>query len=391
MSGIETGGEGRILAQKTVLTLFGTRPELIKLAPVMAALEADADLRSLQVSSTQHRDLLRPFLELFETRVDAELEVMRPGQSLNATAARVLEALDPLLEGDPPDLLVVQGDTTTAFAGALAAFQRGIPVAHVEAGLRTDDMRHPFPEEMNRRLISRLADLHLAATESARGRLLAEDIAPGSIVVTGNPVIDALESVRRRGLESEALRRLFATLGDRRLIALTAHRRESQDGALEALLRSAADFVAAHPDTALVYPVHPNPNVRAAAEAALAGRDRIHLIEPLNYPDFIALIERAWLLLSDSGGVQEEAPSLGTPLLVLRETTERPEAVEAGVARLIGLNPERLTRELQEASAPGSWCEAVASVKNPFGDGHAAARIRTAIRDRLGFPTEPTA
>lgn len=371
------------MASQTVLTLFGTRPELIKLAPVMAALDADPALRSLQVSSTQHRDLLRPFLELFGTRVDAELDVMRPGQPLNLTAARVLEAFDPILEAERPDLVIVQGDTTTAFAGALAAFQRGVPVAHVEAGLRTDDRRHPFPEEMNRRLVGQIADLHLAATPSARDRLLAEGVAPEAIAVTGNPVIDALESVRRRDAVSPAMRRLLDDLGERRVIALTAHRRESQDGALEALLATAADFVAANEDTALVYPVHPNPRVRAAAESALGGRERIHLIEPLGYPDFLALVERAWLLLSDSGGVQEEAPSLATPLLVLRETTERPEAVEAGVARLIGLDPARLAAELREAARPGSWCEGVAAVRNPFGDGRAAERILAAVQAHL--------
>jgi UDP-N-acetylglucosamine 2-epimerase (non-hydrolysing) len=370
-----------------VLTLFGTRPELIKLAPVMAALDADPELQTLQISSTQHRDLLQPFLELFETRVDAELSVMRPGQPLNLTAARVLEAFDAVLEAEKPDLVVVQGDTTTAFAGALAAFQRGISVAHVEAGLRTDDLKHPFPEEMNRRLVGRLADLHLAATETNRDRLLAEGIAPEAIRVTGNPVIDALHAVRRRDAVTPATRALLESLRGRRLIALTAHRRESQGEALEALLRTLADFVAARDDLALVYPVHPNPRVREAADRVLARRegDRIHLIEPLGYADFLALVEAAWLLVSDSGGVQEEAPSLGTPLLVLRETTERPEAASAGVARLIGLDPAALDRELREAERPGSWIERVGEVPNPFGDGRAAERIHDALRRHLGL------
>ncbi|MEZ6195424.1 MAG: UDP-N-acetylglucosamine 2-epimerase (non-hydrolyzing) [Planctomycetota bacterium] len=373
---------------KTVLTLFGTRPELIKLAPVMSALDADGEIASLQVCSAQHRELLTPFLELFGTRVDAELDVMRPGQPLNLTAARVLERLDPVLEAHRPELLVVQGDTTTTLGGALAAFHRGIPVVHVEAGLRTDDLANPFPEEMNRRLVGRIAALHCAATEANRRRLLDEGVPAERVVLTGNPVLDALGVVAERARPTEETLRLLAELEGKRILALTAHRRESQGPVLEALLRVVADFAAARDDVAVVYPVHPNPRVREAAGRALAGRARVHLIEPLGYADFLALVRAAWLVVSDSGGVQEEAPSLGTPLLVLRETTERPEAIEAGVARLVGLDPARLAAELEAAEEPAGWTASIGSRPNPFGDGRSAPRILAAIRRELGLAAE---
>lgn len=371
----------------TILTLFGTRPEVIKLAPVIRALEARDDLRLVSVASSQHTDLLQTFVRMFDIRVDHDLNVMRADQSPNGLAARVLAAIDPVIVREQPDMIVVQGDTTTAMAGALAGFQRRVPVAHVEAGLRSGDVQSPFPEEMNRRLVSRLATFHFAPTEENRALLLSEGVEDGSIYVTGNPVVDALEMVRSRASLTERVRRILETTRGMRRIMLTTHRRESFGAVLAENLRVLRRFVESHDDIALIFPVHPNPRVVEAATELLAGHPRIHLTEPLDYEEFITLLSASWLIVSDSGGVQEEAPTLGKPLLVLRDNTERPEALQSGVARLVGGDPRRLAAMLDEVERGESWADEVCKVDNPFGRGDSGTRIAEIIASLVGVRT----
>lgn len=372
-----------------VMLLFGTRPEAIKLAPVFRGLETWRELlRTVTVCSGQHTDLLYPLLPSLGVRVDHDLSVMRPGQSLNRVCARVLTSLDDLLAREMPDMVVVQGDTTTAFAGALAAFQRGIPVGHVEAGLRSGDRHSPFPEEANRRLITGLATYHFAATTRNRDQLVAEGVNWRQVFVTGNPVVDSLRSIAADASPAPALHSLLErTRGSRRII-LTTHRRESFGGVMKENLRVLRRFVRDHEDVSLIFPVHPNPEVVSVAGEVLAGRGRVHLTGPLDYRDFITLLSHAWLIVSDSGGVQEEAPTLGKPLLILRENTERPEAVEAGVARLVGARPRRLAEMLEEAYAEGSWAAGVRPADNPFGRGDSGEQIARIVCDVVIRATE---
>jgi UDP-N-acetylglucosamine 2-epimerase (non-hydrolysing) len=360
----------------TVLTLFGTRPEVIKLAPVITALEARPQtFRTVNVTSAQHTDLLYPFVRLLGVRVDHDLAVMRPRQPLNALCARVLARLDRLLDEARPDAILVQGDTTTAMAGALAGFHRGIPVGHVEAGLRSGDAASPYPEEMNRRLVSRLAAWHFAATRGNRDTLVAEGVPADTVFVTGNPVVDSLHAILAAETVPPRVAALLAATEGRRRIVLTTHRRESFGRLLRDNLDVLRRFVTRRPDVALLFPVHPNPEVRGPATEILGGHPRILLVSPLAYDEFVVLLSRAWLVVSDSGGVQEEAPTLGKPLLVLRANTERPEAVDAGVARLVGGRPARLARMLEEAYRDEAWIDKVGRVENPFGRGDAGLRI----------------
>lgn len=370
-----------------VLTLFGTRPEIIKLAPVIQHLEARQDcFRTANVASAQHTDLLYPFAGLFGVRIDHDLRVMRHSQTPNHVFSRVVAALDPLLVELKPDVVLVQGDTTTATAGALAAFYRSIPVGHVEAGLRSGNRTSPFPEEVNRRLITSLATFHFAATAYNRATLLAEGVAREAIFVTGNPVVDALKTVMGRGgLPQDIEGILGATWGSKRIV-LTTHRRESFGRVMAENLTVLKRFVQTHDDVSLVFPIHPNPMVRETARSILGGYSRIHLIPPLGYESFVHLLSRAWLIVSDSGGVQEEAPTLGKPVLILRENTERPEAVATGVARLVGGRPERLAEMLEEAYLDESWIAAARKVENPFGKGDSAKRIAACLWWLLGAP-----
>jgi UDP-N-acetylglucosamine 2-epimerase (non-hydrolysing) len=363
-----------------VLTLFGTRPEVIKLAPVIRALEErPRRFRTVNVASGQHTDLLYPLARAFGLRLDHDLEVMAPGQTPSQVCGRVLAALDPILEQERPDVVLIQGDTTTALAGALAAFHRRIPVGHVEAGLRSGNAVSPFPEEMNRRLVTRIARLHFAATAHNVETLLAEGVPASHVVRTGNPVVDALESVLERSDPSPVVDGILGKLEGLRPIVLTTHRRESFGEVMGGNLRVLRDFVARHRDVALVFPVHPNPSVREPTEAILRDTPRVFLLDPLDYFDFVRLLSRAWLIVSDSGGVQEESPSLGVPLLVIRENTERPEALETGVARLVGGSPERLAALLEDAWADDSWAHHVRETENPFGRGDAGPRIADAL------------
>jgi UDP-N-acetylglucosamine 2-epimerase (non-hydrolysing) len=375
---------------RTVLTLFGTRPEVIKLAPVIRALEADREhYRTINIASGQHTSLLYPFVKLFGIRIDHDLQVMQPAQNPNGVCSRVLAALDPILAAEQPDLLLVQGDTTTTFAGALAAFHHGIAVGHVEAGLRSGNRLSPFPEEMNRRLVTQLASLHFAATAGNRDVLLNEGVPRSTVFVTGNPVVDSLQAILSESAgAAEAVDRLLRGTEHLKRVVLTTHRRESFGSYMTTALQALRRFVDANDDIALVFPVHPNPVVVETTRTVLGDHPRIRLIEPLDYAAFVTLLSRAWLIVSDSGGVQEEAPTLGKPLIILRENTERPEAIECGIARLVGDRPEHLAMLLEEAHKPHSWAHRTSRTMNPFGSGDAGARIVELIRKHLFQPTD---
>ena len=371
--------------RKVVAVVLGTRPEAIKLAPVIAELgKCSGELEATVISSGQHQSLLAPFLAPMGVTIDHDLGVMTRDQNPSVVCARVMLGLDRIFTQNPPDLVIVQGDTTTALAGALWAFYLGIPVAHVEAGLRSFDMDSPFPEEMNRVLISRIATYHFAATAWNVKTLESEGIAPESIFVTGNPVVDSLKSHFDDEDPLPTLQSVLVRTSDLRRIVLTTHRRESFGSVLDENLTTIRDFVDKHQGVALVFPVHPNPAVTLAANRLLSGHDRIILMDPLPYGQFICLLKAAWLIVSDSGGVQEEAPTLGKPLLILRRNTERRESVDCGIAKLIGDEPGELDRLLREAYAKGSWTERVSSIPNPFGDGKSGARIASLISQLVG-------
>jgi UDP-N-acetylglucosamine 2-epimerase (non-hydrolysing) len=366
-----------------VLVLFGTRPEAIKLAPIIYELRKGF-FQTLVVSSSQHRELLKPFLKMLEIETDFNLGVMRKNQTPNEVCSRVLAKLDKILEAEKPNLILVQGDTTTTLAGALAGFNRKIPVGHIEAGLRSGNLHSPFPEEMNRRVVSQIAAFHFAATEKNRRNLLSEDIPSEKIFVTGNPVVDTLKSILKKNQPSMQIAELIEKTKGKKCILLTTHRRESFGETMGGNLRVLRDFIEKRKDVCLFFPVHPNPNVKGIADEILANKENIHLLEPLDYVDFISLMKAAWLIVSDSGGVQEEAPSLGKPLLVLRENTERPEAIRAGIAKLIGGDPHKLKLMLEENYAVETWIKSVKEVSNPFGDGRAAVRIVKIIEQKMG-------
>lgn len=355
-----------------VLVVFGTRPEAIKMAPVIAALRARAPrIRTRVAVTAQHREMLDQVLSLYRIVPDHDLDIMRPRQSLTQITTRALERLGKLLDERPPDLVLVQGDTSTTFAAALAAFYRRVPVGHVEAGLRTYDKFHPFPEEINRRLTSHLTDWHYAPTERARRALLREGIDPQRILVTGNTVIDAVLAVARKPLSRAAMR----GPGSRRLILVTAHRRENFGAPLESICAALRDLVDRYPDVEVIYPVHPNPQVRGPVRKLLGGRERIRLVPPMEYQPFVALMARSTLILTDSGGIQEEAPSLGIPVLVLREVTERPEAAEAGTVKVVGTDRRRIVAAARRLLDDRRAHRLMARRINPYGDGKAAERI----------------
>lgn len=371
-----------------VLVLFGTRPEAIKLAPVIHELRKKF-FQTIVVSSSQHKQLLKPFLDGLDIDVDFDLAVMKRNQLPNDVCARVMAKLDRILASEQPDLILVQGDTTTTLAGALAGFNRQIPVGHVEAGLRSGNLMSPFPEEMNRRLVSQLATLHFAATEKNRRNLLAEDVPSEKIFVTGNPVVDSLKYMLKNLSPDPSIASLIKKTEGCKRILLTTHRRESFGSAMTANLKVLRDFVDKRPNTCLFFPVHPNPNVKESAKEIMGSHERIHLLNPLDYSDFLSIMKSAWLIVSDSGGVQEEAPTLGKPLLVLRENTERPEAIRAGVSKLVGNSPGSLKQLLEENYSVETWIRSVKEVANPFGDGRSAKRIVKIIEEKLA--TKPAA
>jgi len=377
-------------AKVKILILFGTRPEVIKFAPIIRQLQAQPQyFETVIVSTGQHTDLLTPFLEFFGIKPDFDLQVMSADQTPSDVCARVMTALDRILLEESPDVVLVQGDTSSALAGALAAFHRKIRVGHVEAGLRSGNPLSPFPEEMNRRLISQVADLHFAATEHNFETLVNEGVNPESVFVTGNPVVDSLGHILENFAPGERIKNLLAQTAGQKRILLTTHRRENFGEIMSGNLAVLRRFVEAHQDVCLLFPVHPNPAVRKATRASLSSHERIHLIDPLDYADFVHVLANAWLIVSDSGGVQEEAPSLGKPLLVLRENTERPEALWSGTAKLVGTDPAEFARMLDENYRDESWIVSVKQVPNPFGDGTAALKIANILKKSLFYVSLP--
>lgn len=362
-----------------ITLVLGTRPEAVKLAPVIAAFREEPDLFSVRVVSTgQHRDMLARILGSFAIHPDHDLELMRPGLGLADMTADMVRAMETELSAHRPDMVLVQGDTTTVFSAALAAFYAHVPVGHVEAGLRSHDVRNPFPEEANRRLVSVLADVHFAPTQSAARELRAENVSAERIVITGNTVVDALCHMAARIEVDHAS--LDEFLAGRRMILVTAHRRESWGPGLERICRAVATILATHADVAVVFPVHANPVVRGTVDAILGGNERVLLLPPASYLDFVGLMRRAELILTDSGGVQEEAPTFGVPVLVLRSVTERPEAVSLGLARLVGTEPSAIVQAADEILTGSASAQAMRRPGNPFGDGQASRRIVLATR-----------
>ena len=370
-----------------ILTVFGTRPEAIKLFPLIHALDADPRFDSRVCISAQHREMLDQVLSIADVAPDYDLDLMTPGQSLDALTARALVEIGKVLDDERPDWVVVQGDTTTVMAGAIAAYYRRIPVCHVEAGLRSGDIYQPWPEEVNRRVVGSFAALHCAPTPTAREALLRENVAADSVHVTGNTVIDALHWVTRR-IEQDP--QLASGLGDiekrfagRRIIGVTSHRRENFGEGMSAIA-NAVRKIASRDDVGVIFPVHLNPNVRSVMNTALGDLDNVALIEPLDYPHFARLLDICHLMLTDSGGVQEEAPALGKPVLVMRETTERPEGVAAGTARLVGTESDTIVREcLRLLDDKAAYAE-MARAHNPFGDGRSAGRIADLLAGERG-------
>jgi UDP-N-acetylglucosamine 2-epimerase (non-hydrolysing) len=379
------------MKRKKVMAVIGTRPEAIKLSPVVHALRNHGQFDVTVVSTGQHREMVQQALAHFKLDPDRSFEIMKENQSLFDVSCGVLRSMECAIREDAPDVVMVQGDTTTAFATALAAFYLKVDVAHVEAGLRTGDHYNPFPEEMNRALIGRIAALHFAPTPRARDNLLAEGISEEQVFVTGNTVIDAVRWVLDSGRDLLPRQVVGLSLsGGRRVVLVTCHRRESFGKSIRDIFSSLARLAAMHRDIEIVFPVHPNPNVRRIADELLAGTERIHLVEPLDYLSFIAAMNASHLILTDSGGVQEEAPSLSKPVLVLRETTERPEGIAAGVARLVGTEPEAIitsVNRLLDDSLPDY--AAMSTAVNPYGDGHASERIVDILSQYLGRHGQP--
>ncbi|MFI5447150.1 non-hydrolyzing UDP-N-acetylglucosamine 2-epimerase [Polaromonas sp. UC242_47] len=365
---------------KKILLVFGTRPEAIKMAPLVKMLRAIAALDVKVCVTAQHRHMLDQVLQLFDIQPDFDLDLMRPGQDLSDITSGVLRDLKVVLVQWRPDVVLVHGDTSTTFAASLAAFYQRIPVGHVEAGLRTGDIYSPWPEEANRKLTSVLARWHFAPTATSRSNLLKEGVSSDAVYVTGNTVIDALLQVREKIVNSPKLLQQFAQdfrfLDPRkRLLLVTGHRRENFGGGFERICQALIRIAKSHADVQVVYPVHLNPQVQEPVKRLLGGIDNIHLIEPLDYLPFVYLMDKSTLILTDSGGIQEEAPSLGKPVLVMRDTTERPEAVEAGTVKLVGTDVEKIATEAGTLLTDAQAYQAMAFAHNPYGDGQACQRI----------------
>jgi len=370
------------------ICVFGTRPEAIKMAPLVLALAADDRFDAKVCVTAQHREMLDQVLNLFAIRPDFDLDIMKPGQDLTDITTAILQGLKGVFAQFKPNMVLVHGDTATTFAATLAAYYQQIPVAHVEAGLRTGNLYSPWPEEANRKLTGMLARLHFAPTNTSRDNLLAEGILAEHIVVTGNTVIDALLGTVRRLDTDPALRAQAAAPSafldpSRKLILVTGHRRESFGGGFERICQALAQIARQHPGLDIVYPMHLNPNVRGPVNRLLSGIDNIHLVEPLDYLPFVHLMSRAHLILTDSGGIQEEAPSLGKPVLVMRDTTERPEAVAAGTVKLVGTDIARIVAEVQSLLANDTDYRRMSRAHNPYGDGQACHRILNALLTHL--------
>lgn len=368
-----------------ILSIFGTRPCAIKMAPVLVELENYPDQIKSQVAVTgQHREMLDQVLSLFGIKPDFDLKIMQPEQTLSYITASILEKLDKVLEEVSPDLVLVQGDTPTAFVSALASFYRKIPVGHVEAGLRTFNKYDPFPEEMDRRLIDHLGDYYFAPTSVSKQNLLREGLNEENIFVTGNTVIDALLMITKKDLQFEE-RRLDKVNFKNRVILVTAHRRESLGETMEGIFYAIRELVEKYPDLEVVFPVHLNPKVQRPAKQILGDNSRIHLLDPLSYNDIAKVLKGCYLVMTDSGGLQEEAPSLGKPVLVLRKTTERPEGIRAGTLKLAGVEKEKIVKEAQKLLDNHKEYKKMARSVNPYGDGKAAQRTVEAILFKYGF------
>ncbi|HOQ30520.1 MAG TPA: UDP-N-acetylglucosamine 2-epimerase (non-hydrolyzing) [Armatimonadota bacterium] len=369
-----------------IMAVFGTRPDALKMAPVVNELKRYPEkVRVVVAVTAQHREMLDQVLSIFDIRPDYDLNIMLPNQTLTQIATRALNGLDPILAAEQPQLVLVQGDTLTTFAAGLAAFFHRVDVGHVEAGLRTDDKYNPFPEEMNRRLTTRLADLHFAPTERARQTLLADGVRPEDIYVTGNTVIDALLATAEKPFEFTEPPLSEVDFGAHRTILVTAHRRENWGEPIRDICRALRQIIQEFPDTQAIFQMHKNPVVRDVIREELGSVPRVLLVEPQEYVPWVHLMKRAYLVLTDSGGIQEEAPSLGLPVLVVRETTERPEGVDAGVAKLVGTNPERIVAEARELLGNKEAYRRMAHAVNPYGDGRSAEYIREAIFTRYGL------
>lgn len=376
------------------MTVFGTRPEAIKMAPVILELNRRTheghDIETVVCVTAQHRQMLDQVLTLFDIVPHFDLNVMTPDQSLFTLTARILEGIGDVLEHARPDLILVHGDTTTTFAASLAAYYRNIPIGHVEAGLRTQDKYRPFPEELNRRLTGVIADIHFAPTENAKNNLLKENISPEKILVTGNTVIDALyhtvDRIRRHPVRFSDYGKGYDYLDSletgEKIILVTGHRRENFGQGFENICLALSRLALRRPDVHFVYPVHLNPHVREPVYRIIGKRENIHLLPPLDYEPFVALMSRAYLILTDSGGIQEEAPSLGKPVIVMRDATERPEAVEAGTVRLVGTDTDRIIDAVESLLNDQACYKRMSLSHNPYGDGHAAGHIADYLVDK---------
>ena len=362
-----------------VMTIFGTRPEAIKMAPLVKKLEQNSQIESVVCVTAQHREMLDQVLETFKIIPDYDLNIMKQGQTLTEITSRVLMGLENIIQEVKPDIVLVHGDTTTTFAGALAAFYNQVAIGHVEAGLRTYDKYSPFPEEMNRQMVDCMTDMYFAPTELSKENLLKQNIDESKIYVTGNTVIDAMDTTITREYNNP----IFDWIGDSRMILLTAHRRENLGDPMRNIFKAIKRIVDEFSDVKVVYPIHLNPKVREVANEIFKDSDRIKLIEPLEVFDFHNFQNKSYLILSDSGGIQEEAPSLGKPVLVLRDTTERPEGIEAGTLKLVGTNEEKIYEENKVLIENKEEYEKMSKANNPYGDGHASERIVEAIIKRF--------
>lgn len=367
-----------------ILTVFGTRPEAIKMAPLALQLAKDPRFDAKVCVTAQHREMLDQVLDLFELKPAYDLDLMKPGQDLTDITTGILQGMKDVLANFRPDMVLVHGDTATTFATTLAAYYQQIPVGHVEAGLRTGNLYSPWPEEANRKLTGALAEKHFAPTERSRQNLLSEGVADARIVVTGNTVIDALFEVVKKldtdsGLQLQLAEQFDFLDQDKKLILVTGHRRESFGGGFERICQALSQTAKNHPEVEVLYPVHLNPNVQEPVKRLLGNAPNIHLIEPLDYLPFVYLMNRAHIILTDSGGIQEEAPSLGKPVLVMRDTTERPEAVDAGTVKLVGTDVAAITGELDRLLSDSSAYNTMSRAHNPYGDGKACQRIRDAL------------
>jgi len=374
------------MKKKRILTVFGTRPEAIKMAPLVHALAEDERFDAKVCVTAQHREMLDQVLDLFEITPNYDLNLMKAGQTLNDVTARILLELKPVLQEFKPDVVLVHGDTATTFAASLAAYYEQIAVGHVEAGLRTDNIYSPWPEEANRKLTGALTKYHFAPTETSKENLLKENYSEQAISVTGNTVIDALLMIKDKIDTNDDLNTMLAAQfpfldESKKLILVTGHRRESFGGGFERICQALATTAKQHPETQIIYPMHLNPNVREPVNRILAGIDNVYLIEPQQYLPFIYLMSRANIILTDSGGIQEEAPSLGKPVLVMRDTTERPEAVAAGTVKLVGTDVEKIVSNLNTLLIDEGAYRAMSFAHNPYGDGFASRKILSCLID----------